>query len=74
MHITGEASVDAAFDNTRWKEYPGNENCMEPRITNADYLHKLFPKLKVVFVVRNPVDRYVIKSGGRPPIIVRNTL
>ena len=64
--ILGDGTADAAYDNPRWQDFPGNENCVEPRITNADYFHKLLPNLKVIFLVRNPVERY---SMSREQII-----
>lgn len=55
--ITGEATVDVAFDNRHWPDVPGNEQCTEPMITNADYVHHVNPNMKIIFVVRNPTER-----------------
>ncbi|KAH3819858.1 hypothetical protein DPMN_121600 [Dreissena polymorpha] len=55
--ITGEATVDASFDIKDWRQVPGNENCSEPAFTNADVAYHLNPNMKIIFVVRNPVDR-----------------
>ena len=55
--LAGDASSDTSFDVPRWKDFPGNENCPEPRITNANYVHRLMPNLKVIMLLRNPVDR-----------------
>ncbi|KAH3862721.1 hypothetical protein DPMN_025695 [Dreissena polymorpha] len=64
--ITGEASVDYSFDNRYWPLYPGNENCREPAVTLADFAHRLNPNMKIIFVVRDPVERlysdYVFES------------
>ena len=57
--LAGEASVDTVFDTPRWQYLPENENCPEPRITNANYVHRLMPNLKVILLLRNPVDRYM---------------
>ncbi|XP_052778983.1 carbohydrate sulfotransferase 15-like [Mya arenaria] len=55
--ITGEATVDAAFSMGSWRATPGNENCSEPRVTNAQYAAQLNPGLKVLFLTRDPVER-----------------
>lgn len=55
--ITGEGTVDVVFDNKFWEMLPGNEHCREPVITNADYVHHINPDIKVIFIVRNPVER-----------------
>lgn len=55
---SGEGTVDTVFDNPRWKLIPGNEHCREPDVTNADIVHHMNPDIKIIFMVRNPVDRY----------------
>ncbi|XP_060557337.1 carbohydrate sulfotransferase 15-like [Ruditapes philippinarum] len=55
--ITGEGTVDTVFDNNFWQHVPGNEHCMEPIITNADYAYHINPNMKIIFMVRNPVER-----------------
>lgn len=55
--ITGEATVDTVFDNRFWPMVPGNEHCSEPIVTNADYVHHINPDIKVIFMVRNPIER-----------------
>ncbi|KAH3877808.1 hypothetical protein DPMN_001686, partial [Dreissena polymorpha] len=44
--ITGDASVDYAFDNSRWQEFPGNEGGNEPRLTHAHNMYSLYPNMK----------------------------
>ena len=55
--FAGEASVDTVFDTPRWQYLSENENCPEPKITNANYVYRLMPNLKVILLLRNPVDR-----------------
>ena len=55
--LAGEATVDTVFDSPRWQDFPENENCPEPRITNADYIYRFMPNLKVILLLRNPVER-----------------
>lgn len=55
--ITGEGTVDVSHDNNRWQEVPGNEGCNEPRVLNSHYLYHLNPKMKLIFMMRNPIDR-----------------
>jgi hypothetical protein len=60
LSILGEGTVDVSHDNNRWREVPGNEGCNEPRILNSHYLYHLNPKMKLIFMMRNPIDRYFI--------------
>ena len=55
----GEASVDTASAGNHWQQLSRNSGCREPVVTNADYLHHINPNIKVIFLVRNPVDRYL---------------
>ncbi|XP_063435826.1 carbohydrate sulfotransferase 15-like [Mytilus trossulus] len=55
--ITGEGTVDVSHDNDRWQEIPGNEDCNEPRILNAHYLYHLNPNMRLIFMMRDPINR-----------------
>ncbi|XP_045164819.2 carbohydrate sulfotransferase 15-like [Mercenaria mercenaria] len=55
--ITGEGTVDTVFDNKLWHLVPGNDHCKEPVVTNADYVYHINPDVKIIFMVRNPVER-----------------
>ncbi|XP_071171896.1 carbohydrate sulfotransferase 15-like [Mytilus edulis] len=55
--VTGEGTVDVSHDNDRWQEIPGNEDCNEPRILNAHYLYHLNPDMRLIFMMRDPVNR-----------------
>ena len=49
--------MDASFDNRHWPKVPGNEGCREPVVTLADYVHHVNPLTKIIFLVRDPVER-----------------
>ncbi|XP_025075945.1 carbohydrate sulfotransferase 15-like [Pomacea canaliculata] len=53
----GDGSASTFWDNNSWYLLPGNENCSEPRVINADYIRHLNPNVKVVVILRNPADR-----------------
>ncbi|XP_076468966.1 carbohydrate sulfotransferase 15-like [Babylonia areolata] len=55
--ICGDASPSYFYDNYFWKLYSGNENCTEPRVILAHHLFHLNPRLKIVMIIRHPVDR-----------------
>ncbi|XP_052212817.1 carbohydrate sulfotransferase 15-like isoform X2 [Dreissena polymorpha] len=55
--IIGDASVDYAFNNSRWQDFPGNKGVKEPRLTHAHFMYSLYPKMKVIFMLREPVER-----------------
>lgn len=55
----GDGSASTFWDNNSWYLLPGNENCSEPRVINADYIRHLNPNVKVVVILRNPADRWV---------------
>ena len=47
-----------------WRMYPGNENLTEPLYILPDYIHKYMPWARVIFILRNPVERLVIIFSG----------
>ncbi|XP_076468255.1 carbohydrate sulfotransferase 15-like [Babylonia areolata] len=55
--IVGDGSPSYFFDNRNWPLMPGNEGCEEPRVTVGSHLHHLYPKARIIFLLRNPVDR-----------------
>ncbi|PVD34276.1 hypothetical protein C0Q70_05545 [Pomacea canaliculata] len=55
--IVGDGSPSYFFDNRHWPLIPGNERCTEPRVTVASHIHHLYPKAKIILILRNPVDR-----------------
>ncbi|KAL8612525.1 hypothetical protein ACOMHN_053590 [Nucella lapillus] len=55
--IVGDGSPSYFFDNRNWQLMPGNEGCEEPRVTVASHLRHLYPKARLIFILRNPVER-----------------
>lgn len=54
----GDGSVDIAFDSKEWRHFPGNEGLLEPKYVLPFFIHKVLPKLKVIIMLRDPVERY----------------
>lgn len=55
--ISGDGSVDIAFDSKEWRHFPGNEGLLEPKYVLPFFIHKVLPKLKVIIMLRDPVER-----------------
>lgn len=55
--ITGEASVSVMWENDDWFHLPENEGQEEPKYTNSDYVRHLLPNVKIIVILRNPVER-----------------
>ncbi|XP_060068341.1 carbohydrate sulfotransferase 15-like [Ylistrum balloti] len=55
--VTGEGSQSTLWDHHWWWEYPGNENDKVPRILNAHFIRHILPDVKLLVILRNPVDR-----------------
>ncbi|KAL5268307.1 hypothetical protein ACHWQZ_G002238 [Mnemiopsis leidyi] len=53
--ITLDATPSHAWDNEFWEKFhPGHK---EPPVTNADTIFKLNPKTKLIFSIRDPINR-----------------
>ncbi|XP_053404910.1 carbohydrate sulfotransferase 15-like [Mercenaria mercenaria] len=55
--ITGEATANTAAVNDLWYMLPENKGCTEPRITNPDYLYNINPEMRLIALIRDPVER-----------------
>lgn len=55
--ITGEATANTAAVNDLWNLLPENKGCTEPRFTNPDYLYSINPDMKLIALIRDPVER-----------------
>ncbi|XP_053376826.1 carbohydrate sulfotransferase 15-like [Mercenaria mercenaria] len=53
----GDGSFDTIFDNKFWRLLPGNERQTEPALTNANYVHRINPNMKIIVLLREPVER-----------------
>jgi len=51
----GTSSYLWAFDS--WKKVRDNDDGQAPKQTPADFIYKLTPLAKLVFVLRNPTER-----------------
>jgi len=64
----GTSSYLWAFDP--WKKVSGNEGEEAPRQTPADFIYKLTPLAKFIFVLRNPTDRLDLTHFTRYSLLV----
>ncbi|XP_048254126.1 carbohydrate sulfotransferase 15-like [Haliotis rufescens] len=66
-YITSDATPGYFSYIDFWDMLPGNEGCTEPCVTNADIIHHLNPRAKIILSLRNPTDRlysyYFFKSA-----------
>ncbi|XP_046551224.1 carbohydrate sulfotransferase 15-like [Haliotis rubra] len=64
--ITGDGSTTTMSGNAWWNMLPGNEGCGEPCITNANIVHHMNPRAKIIVSLRNPTSRsfsyYIMKA------------
>ncbi|KAL3846538.1 hypothetical protein ACJMK2_017517 [Sinanodonta woodiana] len=55
--VTGEGSSNTMPINDEWFQLPENSNLREPKYTNADHVHHLIPQIKIIIMIRDPVER-----------------
>lgn len=55
--ITGEASVSMFWDNTEWMKFPENRDQTEPLYIIPHYVHHMIPDVKLILMLRDPVER-----------------
>ncbi|KAL4231189.1 Carbohydrate sulfotransferase 15 [Mactra antiquata] len=55
--ITGEASVSLFWDNTEWMYFPENKGQSEPLYIIPHYIHHIIPNVKLILMLRDPVER-----------------
>ncbi|GFN93199.1 carbohydrate sulfotransferase 15 [Plakobranchus ocellatus] len=55
--VLADGSPTYYFSSFNWPLMPGNEGCQEPRVTAMSHIHHLWPKAKLILVLRNPVTR-----------------
>jgi len=49
--------VSLFWDNYEWQKFPENAGQTEPKYVVADYIHHIIPDVKLILILRNPVDR-----------------
>ena len=60
MTTTGDVTPCTVWSSLYWRCYQGNTGqVMEPVYTNADVIHRLNPQAKIIFIMGDPVDRFV---------------
>lgn len=57
MCFTGEASVSLFWDNSEWMKYPENKGQAEPTYIVPHYIHHIIPHVKMILMLRDPVER-----------------
>jgi len=55
--ITVDASASTAWDNTPWVRQSTARHCPEPVIAVPAFVRRINPKAKVIFILRDPVER-----------------
>ncbi|XP_069108326.1 carbohydrate sulfotransferase 15-like [Argopecten irradians] len=55
--ITGEGSQSTLWDLQWWWKFPENKNDEEPGLLNAHLVRHFLPDVKLLVILRNPVDR-----------------
>ena len=58
--VLGDGSVGTYFNNDYWPKIEENTDPLEPTYLNPHFMHHLLPKAKLLVILRNPVDRYVL--------------
>ena len=57
LFVVVDGSASTLWDNFPWRSLPGNENKTEPVVLNAHHIRHLTPGVKILVILRNPIDR-----------------
>ena len=57
--FSGDYSIQAMNEVFEWPQYSGNEGCSEPRVINANHIRHLNPDIKIIIIMRHPVQRWI---------------
>ena len=55
--FSGDYSPEAINEVFEWPQYSGNEGCSEPRVINANHIRNLNRDVKIIIIMRHPVQR-----------------
>ena len=55
--FSGDYSIEIINEVFEWPQYSGNEGCSEPRVINANLIRYLNPEVKIIVIMRHPVER-----------------
>ena len=63
IHLINYLTVDGTpglqWDYYSWMQIPINQGLREPKYILAHTIHELTPQARIIFILRNPVDRYL---------------
>ena len=65
LAFSGDYSIQAINEVFEWPQYSGNEGCSEPRVINANHIRHLNPDVKIIVIMRHPVQRLERSSVRR---------
>ena len=57
MTVSGDGTSSYLWAFDPWQKVAGNKDEQAPKQTPADFIYKMTPLAKLVFVLRNPTDR-----------------
>ncbi|XP_067671766.1 carbohydrate sulfotransferase 15-like [Haliotis asinina] len=57
QYVIGDATPNHFSTHGFWGMLPGNEGCAEPCVTDADVIHHVNPRAKLLLILRNPTTR-----------------
>lgn len=57
--VTGDFSPATLTNSPNWSRKPGNQKQPGPKYITAHYIQKIFPGVKLMIIMRDPVDRFL---------------
>ena len=61
IHPTVYGSTNYAYFNDGWRDHPGNQGLAEPKFVFAHTLRALVPQAKLIFIIRQPTERWSVR-------------
>jgi len=55
--LSGDGTSSYLWSFDPWQKVVGNEGAQAPKVTPADFIYKMTPLAKIIFVLRNPTNR-----------------
>jgi len=68
--MSGDGTSSYLWSFDPWNKVTGNEGQQSPKVTPADFIYQMTPLAKIVFVLRNPTDRYLTPIPTLPTELV----
>ncbi|XP_069127282.1 carbohydrate sulfotransferase 15-like [Argopecten irradians] len=77
--ITGDGTPMDAWDFRGWTQIPQNKGLKEPKYLTPDLVHHVNKNMKLIIIMRNPVDRlysdyYFLQLAGNSPQAFHNSV